>query len=711
VSTSTRLKKEALSFLSVRRKKPVTLKELARTLRINDRESYQTLRTLVHELVREGTVEMDPHGNIRYVRLAKKPQPPAHARLTGRLVGMRGGGGIVRSEETGEEIFVPRGSMGTALHGDMVAALRVAGGAPRHQAADRRPEGEIIAVLERVNTHLTGRLEKSRTFAFVIPDHERITRDIYVPLGDAEAASDGDKVVVELLPWTDEHLNPEGRIVEVLGPSGDARVEVVSVARSFSLPLSFPEEAEREAGLAPATLRPEDLAGRLDLRGEVVFTIDPEDAKDFDDAVSLEPLAHDGLRLGVHIADVSYYVREGSALDREAFARGTSVYMVNEVVPMLPERLSNDLCSLRPDEDRLTMSVVMDLNRHGTVEDYVIRESVIRSRRRFTYEEVEQVIRSGRGDHVDVILPLFHLSKVLLTRRRRSGSLDLDTPEVKFVFGKDGLPSEIRPKTRLDSHRLIEECMLLANKVVATHAGERPFLYRVHDVPNPDRLADLARFVSQFGFSLAGQEGITAKELQKLLDQAKGSEVETLIHEVVLRSMAKAVYETKNIGHFGLAFRKYAHFTSPIRRYPDLVVHRLLKEFKGDVPLGRLTDLRQQLPEIARQSSVRERLAQEAERASVRVMQVEYMKRHLGDIFEGVIAGVTNFGLFVEIPHLLIEGLVRVRDLDDDYYVFDEKRYALRGRSGGRVYRLGDHIRIRVAAIDAEEHEITFSTA
>jgi ribonuclease R len=502
-------------------------------------------------------------------------------------------------------------------------------------------------------------------------------------------------------------------VEEVLGRSGDARVEVLSVARGFGLPMTFPREVLREAEHLAAEIPQEEIASRLDYRTVTTVTIDPEDAKDFDDALSCEPLPNGLLRVGVHIADVSYYVREGSGLDDEARARGTSVYMVNEVVPMLPERLSNDLCSLKPRKDRLTFSVLLDVRPDGAVESYRITPSVIHSRRRFSYEEVQEILRAGKGEHADILLPLFGMSRTLMKRRRKNGSIDFETPEAKFTFDGHGFPSAIIKKVRLDAHRLVEECMLLANVTVALHVGAggkepRPLIYRVHDVPDPVRLRELASFVKGFGYALDTKSGVTSRALQKLLDQVKGSEVETLINEIALRSMAKAVYSEKNIGHYGLAFPFYTHFTSPIRRYPDLIVHRLLKEYQKPVSVRRLNALQESLPAVAEQSSIRERVAMEAERASVKVMQAEYMKRHLGDEFDGVIGGVTSFGLFVEINDLLVEGLIRVRDLADDYYLYDERQYALRGRSRGRVFRLGDTVRVRVASVNPAERRMDF---
>lgn len=629
----------------------------------------------------------------------------------------RRGFGFVRLEGAEEEIFIAPKFMKTALHGDIVAVAPFARTMHKRRAREEdKVEGEIVQIITRTNSTVVGTLEQSKHFFFVIPDNERFTRDIYVAQDDTRGAVHGDKVLVELLPWEDEHLNPEGIVIEVLGRSGDARVEVLSVAKSFGLPMAFPDAVLAETGRLGDHISGEEAGKRLDYRKNICFTIDPEDAKDFDDAISYEDLGRGRVRLGVHIADVSHYVIEGSALDGEALLRGTSVYMVNEVIPMLPERLSNDLCSLRPDVDRLTFTVFMDIDGSGKVEDYSIVKSIIHSARRFTYEEVQKIIQDRRGQFADLLLPLFALTQVLVGQRRRHGSIDFDTAEAKFRFDTDGFPTQIVKKTRLDAHRLVEECMLLANKTVAGHINRegkseqvRPFIYRVHDVPDPSRLKDLANFVKPFGFSLDAKHGVTSRSLQKLLDSVEGSEVESLIKEVALRSMAKAIYAEENIGHYGLGFSHYTHFTSPIRRYPDLVVHRLLHEYAGGVTAHRRGELAKALPLICRQSSERERVAVDAERMSVKVMQVEYMKRHVGDEFDAVIGGVMDFGLFVEINDLLVEGLVKVRDLTDDYYVFDEKRYSLRGRSRGKTYRLGDHVRVKVVAVNAEKREIDFT--
>jgi ribonuclease R len=693
------MKKVVLGYLSSHTRSKITLKDLARATKISGKDQFSTLRQLIEQLKREGVVVADERGRLGYVTERKRAKEPTSRNVIAPVTITRRGMGIVRPEGWDVEIQIGPRALRTALPGDVVEVVPFA--RPRKHKPGEPIEGEVVRVVSRTITRVTGRMEVRRDFAFVVPDDRRMPRDISLSPAEARKAKPGDKVVVELLPWEDAGMNPEGTLVEVLGRSGDARVEVLSVARSYGLPAEFPRTVEAEAASLPATIPAAEIAARMDLRGVTTFTIDPEDARDFDDALSCEVLPDGRCRLGVHIADVSYYVREGTELDREAYARGTSVYLVNEVIPMLPEKLSNDLCSLKPREDRLTYSVLMEITPDGKVDAVRFARTVIHSKRRFSYEEAQEILTTGTGDFHEELARLHALARNLYKRRRKNGSLDFDTSEVKFTFDAQGLPDGIIKKVRLDAHRLVEECMLLANKCVAQHVGKTktggdplPFLYRVHDLPDPQKLRDLGNFVKQ------------SRQLQKLLDSVKGTEAEEVITEVALRSMAKAVYAEKNIGHYGLAFRDYTHFTSPIRRYPDLVVHRLLDEYSRAPAAARISQVRAAMPGIARHSSDRERLAVEVERASVKVMQIEYMKRHIGDEFEGVIAGVTDFGLFVELPDLLIQGLIRVRDLADDYYLFDQKQYALRGRSRGQVYRLGDHVRIKVLAVDPETREL-----
>jgi ribonuclease R len=715
--SSTKHKKQLLTFLSQKPQVRFTLKRLAQQLKVKSAEEYHELGQLIDDLERRGLVTASEDGKIGYLTGRQKTKQAKPGRNIGKLSVNKRGFGFVHVEGTEEEIFIAPRSMKTALHGDIVEVAPFAQPMRGRKGKDEdRTEGEIIRVVERTNTTIVGTLEQSARFCFVIPDDERFTRDIYVAREDLKGATHGDKVVVEFRSWEDEQQNPEGTVVEILGKSGDARVEVLSVARSFGLPMMFPKDVEREVAQFSEMIPESGIGNRLDLRGTLCFTIDPEDAKDFDDAISFESLPGGKMRLGVHIADVSHYVREGSMLDREALVRGTSVYMVNEVIPMLPERLSNNLCSLKPNVDRLTYSVLIDVTTSGTVENFTIRKTVIHSKHRFTYEEVQKILESGKGEFSDTLLPLFAFTQVLLKQRRRDGSIDFDTGEAKFKFDERGFPTQIIKKERLNAHRLVEECMLLANKLVAQHIGKvkreeqsRPFIYRVHDVPDPSRLLDLSNFVKLFGFSLDAKQGVSSKALQRLLDKVKGSEVENFINEVALRSMAKAVYSEKNIGHYGLGFTYYTHFTSPIRRYPDLIVHRMLHEYEQGLSSERREELTRRLPTICRRSSDRERLATEAERESIKVMQVEYMKRHVGDEFEGVIGGVTQYGLFIEITDLLVEGFVHVRELSDDYYLYDEKHYTLRGRGHGRTFRLGDKVNVKVVSVNPEKRDIDFA--
>jgi ribonuclease R len=702
------LKHKVLQFLQDNHGRFLKTKEIARALEIRGEHEYRALRSLLHALADDHQVERGR--NQRYGMKAGR------STIVGRIHINRQGYGIVEAEEPERrEVYIASQFLKTALDGDLVeVSLFARPFAPRVRGAkDRRVEGEIIAVLKRQRSTVVGRLEHSKNFHFVVPDDRSIPRDIYIPRDSLSGARHGDKVVVALEPWESEHLNPEGRVIEVLGQAGVAKTEVLSVARAFGLPTHFPSNVLQEAKRISSSISDSERH-RLDLRDIICFTIDPEDAKDFDDAVSLEVLPDGNGRLGVHIADVSHYVKEGSALDQEALKRGTSVYLVNEVIPMLPEKLSNDVCSLKPQEDRLTYSVFMTVTPQGTVKDYEIEKSVIRSKRRFTYEEVQKILDTGKGEHADILREMQTLSRILLQKRLREGGIDFETVETKFRFDKEGFPLEIIKKVRLDSHRLVEEFMLLANQTVAKHIGmaqrgdgKRPFIYRIHDSPDPERLRDLSNFVAKFGHKLH-VNGVNAKAIEKLIESVRGTPEEYVINEVAIRSMAKAVYSEKNIGHFGLGFNYYTHFTSPIRRYPDLVVHRLLYEYSEGMKGERRVQHSKRLPSICQQSSDMERRAIEAERESVKVKQVEYMARHLGDELEGIISSVTNFGLFVEINDLLIEGLVRMRDLGDDYYVYDEKNYALIGRRTRKRYRLGDKIAVQVVRVDLEEREIDF---
>jgi ribonuclease R len=709
--TVTQLKDKILQFFAKHPEEQFKSMVLARRLGLREQAEIRLLNQALNELFQAKAI--DRGSRKRYGHAV----PPVSQRVTGILSMVKGGNGLVRlSPPAVGTVTIGSRFLSNALHGDEVSVVLFARSTGGHEASEAPPEGEIVEVLKRSNRPIVGVFEKSKNFFVVSPDDRRIGRDIYIAKGKTKGARPGQKVVVRLDYWESRAVNPEGTVTEILGTSGDVGAEMTAVAREFQLPLEFPPAVLDEMKNISDQIPKEEIRKRLDLRSLVCFTIDPEDAKDFDDAVSLEELPGGDLRLGVHIADVSHYVREGTALDEEALTRGTSVYLADEVIPMLPEKLSNNLCSLRPNEDRLAYTAFMTITPKGVVKEHEIAKSVIHSKRRFTYEEAQTVIKTGKGDFAPVIRRMHELSQTLLRKRMKEGSIDFDSVETKFKFDAGGKPTQIIKKERLDAHRLVEEFMLMANQIVAKHIAVpkkedavRPFIYRIHDSPPPGKLDDLKSFVEHLGYSLNTTGGLTSRALQKLLQDIKGKDEENVINEVAIRSMAKAVYSDENVGHFGLGFQHYTHFTSPIRRYPDLMVHRLLEEYAAGMPLKRRQHVAKVLPDICKQSSDRERVATEAERASVKVMQVEYMKRHVGDEFHAIISGVTNFGMFVEITDLLVEGLIRVRDMDDDYYIYDEKRYALTGRKTKKRYRLGDKVTIRVARVDTEEREIDFT--
>ena len=705
-----------LQFLARFPHESFKLKELSRRMGIRTGKDEQIFKRALRSLQDENKI-LRIRGK-RYGHLHETQLFIGSLEVTSR------GFGIVTVEESGEELFVQHENLGDAAHGDTVEVSLLAQSTKQKDRGARR-EGEVVRIIKRGIQTFVGTIERTHKQFFAVPDDRRMAREILIGKEYLREAKEGDKVVVKMTVWGKHRQISEGQVVEVLGKSGELSAEIKSVAREYHLTTEFSPEVLLEANAVPSGIPQTEIDRRRDLRNLLCFTIDPEDAKDFDDAVSLEPLQDGNYRLGVHIADVSYYVSDGSEIDKEALKRSTSVYFPQGVIPMLPEKLSNGLCSLRPDEDRLAFTVFMNVSPRGTVKEYEIVESIIRSKRRFSYEDVQELMnRLERSQAVlpsdvpfaGVIRQMFLLSTVLTKKRMKEGSIDFDSTEAKFEFDEQGKPVKIIKKVRLESHRLVEECMLLANRVVARHIGfakkeeqVKPFLYRVHDSPDPERIGELAVFVDKLGFTLNTDGGVTSKSLQQLLNQVKGTEVENVINEVALRSMAKAVYSDRNIGHYGLAFDYYSHFTSPIRRYPDLIVHRMLKRYAAGISLQERNALRQRLPYIAKQSSVMERAAMEAERTAVKVMQVEYMKRHIGDEFHAVISGVTNFGIFVELTDLLVQGLLHVRDLSDDYYVYDEKQYTLKGRRTGKQYRLGDTLEVKVVRVNPEDRQIDFT--
>lgn len=565
---------------------------------------------------------------------------------------------------------------------------------------------------------ITGRFEGDKHAGIVIPDSKVIKRDVYISEENINGAKFGDKVLCKLINFKDQ-LNERselfGRIDDVIGTAGELTTEIKAVFGKYNLNEDFPPKVIEETEKLSYN---QDLENRLDLRKKKCFTIDPADAKDFDDALSIEKLKNGNYLVGVHIADVSHYVRENTTLDKEALKRGTSVYLVDTVVPMLPEVLSNNICSLRPDEDRLTFSVMIEITEEGDIQKFEIKKSIINSKKRFTYQEAQDIIDKKKGPLQKEVLQLYKISKNLTSRRMKEGSLNFETKEVKFTFTKTGKVKDIVIKERLDSMRLIEEFMLLANKCVTQYVTRRqkkekrqlPFIYRVHDLPDQQKLKDLSEFIIQFGYKIKLKSPIPDKEsLKKLLDEIKGKPEEYVINDLLIRAMAKAIYTDKNIGHYGLGFEDYTHFTSPIRRYPDLLVHRILYDYLTESNLqNRINHYRNILPEICKHCSLQEQNAVNAEREVIKIRQIEYINRHPNKVFNGIISGLIERGMFIEINDILIEGMVRYKDIEDDYYEYDQKNHCAIGRRTKKVYHAGQNVKVRILKTNMENKKIDF---
>lgn len=712
---------------------PMKAKELAMLLNVPKAQRGE-LQQVLDALTEEGKIGLSKKG---------KYGKPETFSVSGIFSGHPRGFGFVRVEGMEQDVFIPEEKTAGALHGDKVL-LTVEG----QSQGGRKREGTILRVLEHVNKEIVGYYQKNKSFGFVIPDNQKISKDIFIPQGCDMGAVNGHKVVVEITDFGSSRKNPEGCVKEILGHVNDPGTDILSIVRAYGLPEAFPQEVMEEAGQLPQEVlvpggnwdgetlldgpyrledfsSPEEwngqLAGRLDLRSLRTVTIDGEDAKDLDDAVTVAKHPNGNYVLGVHIADVSHYVKENGFLDKEALKRGTSVYLVDRVIPMLPHSLSNGICSLNAGTDRLALSCLMEVDVHGAVVDHKICETLIHVDRRMTYTAVNEILTDENEDTKEEygeFVPMFHLMKeladILRERRKQRGAIDFDFPESKIILNPQGEPLEIKAYERNAATMVIEDFMLLANETVAEDYfwQSLPFLYRTHDDPDPEKVKQLGVFLNNFGYFIKMQHGeIHPKELQKLLGKIEGTPEEALLSRLTLRSMKQAKYTTLCSGHFGLAARYYTHFTSPIRRYPDLQIHRIIKEnLRGGLKPKRLDHYDQILPGVAAQASALERRADEAERETEKLKKCEYMSRHIGEEFEGVISGVTNWGFYVELPNT-VEGLVRISEMHDDYYVFNEELYELTGEMTKKTYKLGQSVRVVVTATDRLLRTVDFMVA
>ncbi|WP_421920978.1 ribonuclease R [Marinifilum sp.] len=629
--------------------------------------------------------------------------------ITGTVDMTAKGAAFIVSDDIEEDVFVSQSNLNHALHGDIVKVYLYA------RKKSKSPEGEVVEIVKRKKTTFVGVIEISKNYAFLISDSKQMPYDIFLPLTKLNGAKHGEKTIVQITEWPQKSKNPVGQVVSVLGKPGENDTEMHAILAEFDLPYQFPEKVNEAAELISDKISDEEISLRRDFRPITTFTIDPHDAKDFDDALSLRKLENGNWEVGVHIADVTHYVKKGSIIEQEAFERATSVYLVDRVVPMLPERLSNGVCSLRPNEEKLTFSAVFEMDNNAEVLNSWIGKTIINSNRRFTYEEAQEVIETDEGDFKEEVLCLDRLAKILREKRFKKGAIDFDRYEVKFEINEKGKPTRVFFKESKDSNKLIEEFMLLANKKVAESVGRvskgkkaKTFVYRTHDQPNPDKLNSFNQFIRKFGYGIktANPKAISTS-MNNLLHSVKGENIQNLVETLAIRSMAKAEYSTVNIGHYGLHFDHYSHFTSPIRRYPDMMAHRLLEKYET----GGKSVNADKYEEFCQHCSEMEQKAANAERASIKYKQVEFMQDHLGQEFEGSISGVTEWGFYVEIDENKCEGMVSIRELEDDFYEFDEDNYCIVGRHHRKMYQLGDKINIRVAKANLVAKQIDFVLA
>ncbi len=684
---------------------PMKIKELAILLNV-PKENREELLEVLDALIDEGKIELSRKG--KYSKAAGKI-------YTGTFRGNARGFGFVIIEGMEEDIFIPENETKSALDNDVVRVRLKSGKAP-----GKRQEGTVIKIMSRGNDTVVGTFQKQNSYGFVVSDASRFSKDVYVPAEHSMGAVTGHKVVVKLTDFGSDNKNPEGRVVEILGHINDPGTDILSIIKGYGLPMEFPAEELKFVEKIPDEVREEEKAGRKDLRHLQTVTIDGEDAKDLDDAITISKEGN-LYRLGVHIADVSHYVTENNPIDKEAYKRGTSVYLVDRVIPMIPHKLSNGICSLNAGCDRLALSCLMDIDEKGNVVGHEIAETLIQVDKRMTYTSVKKILEEKDTEEIEAykdFVPMFQLMEelagILRSKRRKRGSIDFDFPETKVILDEKGYPVDIKPYDRNVATKIIEDFMLIANETVAQDFfwQELPFLYRTHDNPDPEKILKLGTFINNFGYSIKmGQDEIHPKELQKLLEKIDNTPEEPLISRLTLRSMKQAKYTTSCSGHFGLAAQYYCHFTSPIRRYPDLQIHRIIKEnLNGKLGKKRIEHFEKILPEAAIQTSQTERRAEEAERETVKLKKVQYMEKRIGEVYEGVVSSMTSWGMYVELPNT-VEGLVHMTKLKDDYYYYDEEHYEIIGERTNKRYKLGQTLKVKADSVDKMARTIDFVLA
>jgi ribonuclease R len=691
----TTLRKHVYDLFRTEASQSFNYKQIAKRLDIKDESTRKLILMVCADLVESGKLDEESTGKFML--------KPATGLLEGVIeLGSRGRAQF-SSPDLDESIQIATENLHHALHGDTVK-VQVFASRKKHQV-----EGEVVEIVKRGRSTFVGNVEVLKNFAFLSPDNKNMPYDVFIPLDALNGATHGIKAVAEILEWPEKAKNPVGRIIDVLGVPGQNDTEIHAILAEFELPYKFDEKIDEEANAIDAGITPEEIGRRKDFRDVLTITIDPIDAKDFDDALSFRILENGNYEIGVHIADVTHYVDPKSVLEKEAYERATSVYLVDRVVPMLPERLSNFICSLRPDEEKLTYAAVYEMDSDANVISSWIGRTVIKSNRRFHYGEAQDIIETGEGDYKDEVLIMHKLAQLLRKRRFSSGSIGFDRVEVKFKIDEDGKPLEVYFKESKEANQLIEEFMLLANKTVAEFVGKggearsKTFVYRVHDEPDLEKLAKFNNYIKRWGHAINMKSNTQiSKSLNQLLDSIGGKPEEDIISGMAIRTMAKAEYSTKNIGHYGLAFANYTHFTSPIRRYPDMMVHRLLTRYLA----GGSSVKRQIYEEKCRHSSERERRAAMAERASIKYKQAEYMKNHVGEVYQGMVSGITEWGIYVEMIETRIEGMIRIQNLDDDFYYFDEDSYSLKGKYKKKQYNMGDILTVQVTRVNVELKQI-----